>query len=226
MARWSDKIQTFVLGLLFGVVLGGGFFLLKLDDYFKELKFYKNALRKEQADTLSQESAKPVLAKKNNVASKPLFQEQKKNVADSLALKQNTDSISINKLDSIVPSEEIVVRKDEMLTAKHLEVISVSSNSNFGKDSLLASVSGVNNPPDKTNFSIEFWQSPINYKGYKLNKNKIIIYGIPPSDELLLYKLEGNLFLKHGSFVYRLVFANDFKQFEKINDEQILAKLK
>lgn len=225
MARLSDKIQTFVLGLLFGVVLGGGFFLLKLDDYFKELKFYKNALRKEQADTLLQESAKPLLTKKNNLV-KLLPQEPKKKLVDSLALSLTTDSLSLNKLDSIVPVDEIVVRKDEMITSKQIEAINISSTVNVSKDSLLASVSGINTPSEKNSFSIEFWQSPINYKGYKLNKNKIVIYGIPATDELLLYKIDGNLFLKHASFVYRLVLANDFKQFEKINDEQILAKLK
>src|ERR1044071_3115140 len=46
---FRDKLQVFFLGLLLGLVLGGGFFLLKLDQYVKELSFYKS-LTEEKKD--------------------------------------------------------------------------------------------------------------------------------------------------------------------------------
>ena len=62
---FRDKLQVFFLGLLLGLVLGGGFFLLKLDQYVKELSFYKS-LTEEKKDkndltaTLFHEISRPV----------------------------------------------------------------------------------------------------------------------------------------------------------------------
>ena len=53
-----------------GLVLAGAFFIFKLDDYFKELNFYKNVARTFQSDskrdetTVKYEDAQPAKEKK------------------------------------------------------------------------------------------------------------------------------------------------------------------
>lgn len=51
-------------------------------------------------------------------------------------------------------------------------------------DSLLMNRTNI---PSTLQFTIEFWQSPINFKGYKLSINKAIIYGISDIDNCELY---------------------------------------
>jgi hypothetical protein len=45
MSSFKEKLQVFMLGLMAGLIIAGGFFILKLDDYFKELNFYKNVVK-------------------------------------------------------------------------------------------------------------------------------------------------------------------------------------
>ena len=42
MNSFRKKALPFALGLLLGIVIAGTFFILRLDNYFKELNFYKN----------------------------------------------------------------------------------------------------------------------------------------------------------------------------------------
>jgi hypothetical protein len=41
LSSLREKSQVFIIGLLIGLLVAGGFFVFKLDDYFKELNFYK-----------------------------------------------------------------------------------------------------------------------------------------------------------------------------------------
>ena len=42
MSDFKEKTQTFVLGMLVGLVIAGSFFIFKLDAYIEKLKLYKN----------------------------------------------------------------------------------------------------------------------------------------------------------------------------------------
>ena len=110
--------------------------------------------------------------------------------ADTLKNHISKDSLA----SASVNSDDIIVRKDELLSTKTFEVINLnpSANRTNAKDSLLQKVSGIKD--DKNNsqqfFNIELWQSPLNYKGYKMSKYKIILYGIESSDGLKIVKLD------------------------------------
>jgi hypothetical protein len=72
---------------------------------------------------------------------------------------------------------------------------------------------------------VEFWQSPLNYKGYQLGKNKLILYGLNESEKLHLFSWNGGLFLKVQEQFVRLDRKGEFKSFEKITDPALLAPL-
>jgi len=42
MSSFKEKSYGFIIGILVGLIVAGGFFIFKLDDYFKELSFYKS----------------------------------------------------------------------------------------------------------------------------------------------------------------------------------------
>lgn len=241
MDNLKKKSQVFIVGVMVGLIIAGGFFILKLDDYFKELNFYKKV-----AETFSSASKNnEVPVKLDDIASS----KEKKENDNKTKIKKTSTGNSDIKTDYVLDADtlnahsikdslrtensnpdDIVVRKDELLFTKTLEIFNLSpvaSNVN-PKDSLLQKVSGVNDDRMNTKqfLNMEFWHSPLNYKGYKMSKYKLVLYGITSSDGIKLYKLEDVIYLKNSGMVYRLDYASDFKPYERITDESIINKLK
>lgn len=240
-ATLKHKLQGFFYGLMLGLLIGGGFFILKLDSYFKELNFYKqNAQKKEVKenktdDQIQNKNSKNANAKIVNVwsaAKKDSVQlalNKLKNelVADSANVTDSAFTANANKL--VNKNEEIIVKKDELLASKSLAMINLSAiTANTSKDSLLQKVSGVrddkNNSP--ASMLVEFWVSPINYKGYKMSKNKVILFGLQEQNVMKFYKTDEGIYLKTLQGVYKLELTDEFRNLDRINDEIILARLK
>ena len=68
----------------------------------------------------------------------------------------------------------------------------------------------------KENLMVEYWQSPINYKGYKLSKSKLIVFGILPSNTPKVYKDEQTYYFLNNKKYYKLVESSDFKELNSI----------
>ncbi len=56
----------------------------------------------------------------------------------------------------------------------------------------------------KTKFTVEFWSSPINFKGYKYGNNIIQLFGLKDYN-CKLYTVNGNLYLRHLDKVYQIL---------------------
>lgn len=244
MSSFKEKSQVFLMGLMAGLIIAGTFFILKLDTYFKELNFYKNiaktftAAQKDNETIVKQEEELPKKERKTketivknkttesdtaNKAKTSDFVLDADTVAKFTAMAKDTATV-INS-----SSEEIVVRKDELLLTKSVELIHINEPliQSTTKDSLLQKVSGIKE--DKTTkqlINVELWHSPLNYKGYKMAKFKIILYGISSLEGLKIYKLGNQTFLKLGTLVYGLENTSEFKPYERITDENIISKLK
>ena len=75
------------------------------------------------------------------------------------------------------------------------------------------------------NISVEFWKSPVNYKGYKLSRNKIILFGVEDADRIKLYNIDENMYLEFGADYFLLESNQDFKPLIKVRDSNILSQL-
>lgn len=241
MAHIKDKLQVFVMGIMLGLIVGGGFFILKLDGYFKELNFYKHLSENQKVKTdLSEENKATNKNNQNyNKTKIPLKVPSTINHLDTL---KKVETILSKRIDSLGSRDtlhldlveekningNIVVRKDELLAALQIEMENLSVLVSNNKDSLLQKISGIRD--DKNNakqlMNVEFWRSPINYKGYKMAKGKIILFGIVAQNEIRIYRIEEATYIKLQQAVYKLEYTNDFRQLERINDEGVLARLK
>jgi len=225
------------MGLMLGLLIGGGFFILKLDDYFKELNFYKRlSLKKEDKP---EEKEEDKTKEQNKQTSYKFVQggtttatsskadsvktEVKEAAADSLS---RQDTTTHNETASI--QNDIVVKKDELITSMQADLVNYIAVNPGNKDSLLQKVSGIRDDKNlpKQAMTIEFWRSPINYKGYKMAKNKVVLFGLTGQDDVKLYRFDDGIYMKLQQGVFKLDFTDEFKQFERINDEAILARLK
>ncbi len=247
MSRFKEKTQGFIMGLMVGLLVAGGFFILKLDTYFKELNFYKsfihtftsesktNELIENNKGSASEQEDKSATQNQNNktnsgkdsVKKTYSFITQNIEDEDTLGLMSSTqDTTNDNSFDK----DEVVVKKDELIGAKTFEVINLNPlpKTSSAKDSLLQRVSGVQEEKNtgKQLFNIEFWKSPLNYKGYKMSKYKIVLFGIASDEGIKVFKQDDAIYLKNLSTVYKLDYANELKPYEKINDESIINKLK
>ncbi|MFL5763013.1 MAG: hypothetical protein ACJ77K_03665 [Bacteroidia bacterium] len=236
MSRFKERSQGFLVGIMVGLIVAGGFFILKLDDYFKELNFYKTLANSFSSETKEQpvpaKPQEPVNVEKNKKT------EKVKSIAaveaDDEDLKVVVPDTTIAKKDTLVlqnPELEdgVVIRKDELLSTKTLEVVNLDPVAKMTqKDSLLQKVSGVKDDRFGTRqyFNLEFWSSPLNYKGYRMSKYKLILYGIASADGLKLFKADDVVYMKSAGLVYRLDPTGDFKPYERITDENIISRLK
>lgn len=147
-------------------------------------------------------------------------------VVNSLAL-PDTSIIDSTAL----PEEQVIVRKDELLESRVIEVVELTSDPNIKSksDSLLEKASGIRNDKrtagSKIMISVEFWRSPVNYRGYKLGKNKLVLYGLDNSADIDLFKHNNAVYLRHEQSVFKVDAFNDYRAFEKTTDPAILSLL-
>ena len=235
MSSFKEKSQGFIIGIMVGLIVAGGFFILKLDDYFKELNFYKSvsntfSINNKEAEPIEVDSTKTVAAVKKGKTKQ--LQTDENTISEENRTVFLSDSSSVSK-DSLIlenpNSENLIVRKDELLSTKTVDVINLNPVTKLtAKDSLLQKVSGIKEDKSyyKQFLNIEFWSSPSNYKGYKMSKYKLVVYGIASAEGIKLYNLDEVIYLKSASFVYRLDSSGDFKPYERITDEAVINKLK
>jgi len=209
--RLKRKIPTFIFGVSIGLIAGVGFFVFKINDVFNKLK----DSAKEQITVIEQ----PV----KNVSA-----EEEEKQKDKERFKINfgkTPKINYSEVDSMIKDDsDINIATDELLSVKNIKIIRIS-DSFSAKDSLSARLANVETINNSDLYFIEFWKTPLNSKGYRFSKNKIMLYGFIEYSNVLLYQLENAYYLKASDQVYQLSYGGDFKQLERVMDSDLLAKL-
>lgn len=216
-----DKLQVFFLGLLLGLVLGGGFFLLKLDQYVQELSFYKNIVSRDNSDRnnpLAKKSDQSVESKTTPSKTRTRKQSFVDTVKDSLSQTQLLTATRGSASD-----DDIIVRKDQLVAEQQIALINLDAPPSL-IDSLAQTEAGVRDEQARK-MTIEFWESPLHYRGYKLTRSRLVLFGLGQERNIALYKLNNLLYLKSSNGVFRLEGSSDFRQLERITDEGILSRL-
>lgn len=115
--------------------------------------------------------------------------------------------------------EEITINKDEFLGSKRVKIQYLNKPSN--KDSLMKEMLGIKNHLP-TDLSIQFWESPINFVGYKLSHNTLVVYGLPEQFEYEVYAKDQVLYLSNEAFFYQIKETHEFKPFKEVEKNIIL----
>jgi len=143
------------------------------DTIAQKLKSYKSKFRKSNligVDSLNNSINDSLDADGNNYSR-----------LDSLSGNENSAYSNNNSGD------EIVVMKDELLFSTLLKPTgkpnSYFCDYNEKMDSLLIDNGSIKNA---NLLKVEFWRSPVNFKGYKLNKRSLILFGVYQFDNLKL----------------------------------------
>lgn len=223
--KWR-QIRLFIFGILIGSMVGVSVFwwltyFNKSDWYFtKQINNWIENLFTSSAELEDDKEVKlqTSQAKKNK---------NNQNSIDSLDLDEYTDEFYYEGSDPIVFQDSVYVendsnngessdlnsdvRKDELLLVKEFEL---PNNADLMIDSLM----GVTSKGDEIiTITVEFWKSPINYRGYKRSPLKVIVYGIKNYEKVDFKMKDGKLIMIDNKTKYLLRNTNVFIKLEPIN---------
>lgn len=249
MEKSFKSWQPFVFGLLIGIIGGGSIVWLEMKDanrnFLSQILYELNTLKLEKK-IAEEEYQKEKLAEVKNT--KPAAKNPKSPKSGELTDKNFTpDSAEIPELKydssasslSAIPDslqsdsgllspENIVVKKDRLIfsTTLKLKIKDKSEENPAKQDSLIEEISGVHKEEDKKEYNVEFWESPINYKGYKMGNKKIVLFGLDGEFEnISLFQVDKKIYMKHYDTVYQLDVTYNFESFKKITDKTLLTKI-
>jgi hypothetical protein len=217
---------SFLSGILFGMLAAIGIVFLIMNDFSPSRLFGSNE-NNSSIDTIvdltNEFESKSRKSNKSNPSTTIPSNYQEGTFIDSSFIAPST-SDSLATTSNI--NEEIVVRRDELLKSIMIEASIIGkSNQSVKTDSLLNVFQGGQNANENI-FRLEFWQSPVNFKGFKLIRNGIISFGLDPEDITKLFDLNGTLILRSGSFYYRLYPTDRFMPYQRISDENTIKQLR
>ena len=208
LKKLKRKIPTFVFGLSIGLLVGIGFFVLKINDLFNKLK---------------ESASEKITVIEKTVNTTDEDEKTKNNNRFKINFKKST-KINYSEVDSLIKEDSgINIASDELLTVKNIKIIQIGEfipskdSSDIQKTRL-----------DDTNsdlYFVEFWKTPLNSKGYRFTKNKIMLYGFDDFSNLTLYEIDHSFYIKSSDQVYKLLYSSEFKQLDRVLDSELLAKI-
>lgn len=230
-----NKLIYLLLGLVLGFFVGGGIIWWQIN---QEKKFMND--KSDINNTYLTESNN--IPEKNKVFKKkyqkellkfkipPTFIDTLKLDSGSMTIQQLIDLYSKIEVQDTsggmnTAESDIVISKDQMLSAKMVLIRGEvkASGSEHDLDSILIDSKSIKK--DKRNLRVEFWRSPINYRGYKYDDIKLVVFGLLEYDNLSLLKYKNQLYIKYNKEYYPVEFTYDFKPFVTIKENSLIKEL-
>jgi hypothetical protein len=152
-------------------------------------------------------------------------------VPEKTVLKEPVPEAIVPETDStMIAAEDVIVKKDQLLVSVPIK----PPLDNTKEDQSMAQAAA-----DKLNpaaglpeedlsgeYQVEFWISPVNYRGYKLMNDKLVLFGIEEPDAVRLYSINNNLLMKYGKEYFRLLPVTDFVSFNIVKENSLPAALR
>ncbi len=147
----------------------------------------------------------------------PGYREMDSLFLDSIIRKTYFDSImGYQRLQA----DTFVVQNDQLLETKSIKVI--IQKSLFGSNDTSKANDYVYS---EARYKIEFWESPIHYKGYKRSGNYVIVYGFDPETTLWWVQIDNQLYMKDKQVWHPLPATNEFAYFSNVSSAKLLNRL-
>jgi hypothetical protein len=131
------------------------------------------------------------------------------------------DSLNLDKTPTH-PEKIVLLAQDKLLLTRKVVLPALPDKRTTAErllDSLLGNTQNYNK---EQTLYVEFWESPLNSRGYKMSKNKIMFYGIKLFDFTSI-SLHGNvIYLKYLNDLYPLELTNSFKPLIPLRDTYII----
>ncbi len=152
-----------------------------------------------------------------NIAKDTVYIEQKPEVKIQKVVEQvdvpSQDTVMVlTNLNQNVDSSEYIVLRDKLLHTVRVKILNNNKSSSTASDKLIDKMSTDQGFSD--HITVEFWESPIDYQGYRLNKTKLILFGINPNESFMLsLNANGTLFMQTGDYATTLEMTDRYRTF-------------
>lgn len=232
MHHKANKFLLVFIGIVIGFFLGSGIVWYKLTNNINDLfSLYKGLVFEK-----NQKELKTIVS--NSVNEEEVSESKFKNTYVPDSLLKNTDEKDLKYSDTLSSEssnennnstdKNIVVAKDEMIALKKYQIEGVKNNSQASKnnlDSLLTDDKTAKNKKNDNSITVEFWKSPINYKGYKYDHYKLVIFGLNDFD-VTKFKYNNNLlYLKCRNDFYEIEPTDKFRALVIVSNTDLIKKL-
>jgi hypothetical protein len=221
------KILLISVGFLLGIILGGLIVYFVLGGSIKNIYVFNQPPKsvEEKKYTVKDEKSQEKAASK--VVIKYLKKDDTPKDENNESVKELESDTSLQKQNSIsitnsIEEEEIIVKKDEMLFSEMLMIINLDSVKTNKGDSLAKLAANIKEPAINQFCQVEYWKSPLNYRGYKFSKNKLVVYGIEYVDKDSIFRWKDNFYFKANNRIYELEKTPEFKTLEIANNPELL----
>jgi len=199
-------IGIFIVGLSLGYVVGTRNALSGNTDGSKLVS---------QNDLVNTNESSSKNTHKNNAADETL--EALENQNDTLnSIPQDSLLVEFMQVDSADTDENISTER----LAKSLYIPIVYLTDETSKDTLMEEMLGIENVKTNSMF-VEFWESPLNFEGYKLSKKKLIVYGLSSQFDYKLYKDGPAYFFSYQNIFYKMKETQDFLPFVEVPKSEV-----
>jgi len=114
------------------------------------------------------------------------------------------------------PDPEIVIKREELIATFSVKrVLTGSEQDTTQLDSAaqqaLSELSDIQQQTAAEYIQVEYWESPVNFKGYQMGNHKLVIYGLEPDSACTVLELPPDTYLKHRGNFYIIERTFDFK---------------
>jgi len=203
---------SFVIGILAGGIVSGSVVYYALSDD-------QNATD-DATETNLQVSAEPLNIKPSFSGKKTSKDVVVQNIAELEMDSLSVDSLSLDSLNVLETikdtidqdiKEEVFIATEYLVETSYIElqVLDTLQSSLSIADSLLLDDLNMEKPSSPEEISIEKWHSPINYKGYKFNRTKLVLYSFVGEEVRALIEEEGGFLLKTSLKDYHLILTEE-----------------
>lgn len=136
------------------------------------------------------------------------------------------DSTTILSQDSLLAelmlndslSQEDNISTEKLIKSANLPIFYLAEESSG--DSTMQDLLGIEEVKNTAVF-VEFWESPLNFEGYKLSRKKLVVYGLSPQFDYKLYKDENDYYLSYQNVFYKMKETQDFLPFTEVSRSEV-----
>ncbi len=141
---------------------------------------------------------------------------------------------SDQKPETLLPDDSLQIEKDKKISERIYSVAALESINPIGTKGGNTNVSSGSPDSLKVNtikkvrgssVKVEYWQSVVNFKGYKLSRINLQLYDIKPDENISLKYLDKVLYMKKNGTFYKLKASGNFESYQKEGNGDIIKIL-
>ncbi len=148
---------------------------------------------------------------------------------------ENLNDTSLNKLDTSnvlsdslltevlfvdtnLVDDDININREKLLQTIKIPISYLITE--VDNDTTIKDLMGIEDSHPRYIF-VEFWQSPLNFEGYKLSKSKLVIYGLSTQFDYQFYRKSNKSYLAYQDIYYLMEETQEFLPYLQVEKGEV-----